>query len=126
MSKAIRLYLDADITHGPLLASILRQRQFDAVSAVEVGNDALSDLDQLAYAVEQRRTLLTFNIADFIRLAREYQVKGKSHYGIIVSPQIKGDQFKLLLRLVLNLLHRVDIDSLKDSVRFLQEFKQTD
>ena len=123
MSNVIKRYLDADITSGPLLASLLRQRNFDVVSAVEVGHDALLDQDQLACAVEQQRTLLTFNTADFVLLARDYYTDGLSHYGIVVSPQLKKDRFSLLLRLILNMLNRVDADSMRNSVRFLQEFK---
>jgi hypothetical protein len=93
---------------------MLRQRKFDVVSAIEVGHHALLDRDQLAYAVEQQRTLLTFN---------EYYADGLSHYGIVVSPQLKKDRFSLLLRLILNMLNRVDADSMRNSVRFLQEFK---
>ena len=123
MSTSIKLYLDADITSGPLLATILRQRQYDVVSAVEVGNDALPDRDQLAFAVEQERTLLTFNTVDFVSIAREYYNQAIPHYGIVVSPQLKKDKFGLLLRLILNMLNRVDVDDIQNSVRFLQEFK---
>lgn len=123
MSQPIKLYLDADITSGPLLASILRQRHFDVVSAVEVGNSALLDYDQLAYAVQHQRTLLTFNTADFVTLGREYYAQGQLHYGIIVSPQLKKDQFGLLLQLVLNLLNGVDAPHVQNTIRFLQEFK---
>ncbi len=103
---AIRLYLDADITAGPLLAAILRQRGFDVISAVDVGNDALSDAGQFDYAVEHQRVLLTFNIKDFIPLAETFYAEGREFPGLVVSPQIKGMQFSHLLRLVLNLLNQ--------------------
>lgn len=123
INHPVKLYLDADITSGPLLASILRQRSFDVISAIEVGNSALLDSDQLAYAVEQQRTLLTFNTADFVTLGQEYYTHNRPHYGIIVSPQLKKDQFGLLLQLILSLLNHIDANSLKNTIRFLQEFR---
>ncbi len=120
---APKLYLDADITAAPLLAKTLRQRGFDVVSAVEAGNDELSDQGQFAYANAENRVLLTFNIKDFVPLARAEYAAGRSFPGLIVSPQIKGDQFSLLLRLVLQLLHRTEDDAMRNSIRFLQEYR---
>jgi predicted nuclease of predicted toxin-antitoxin system len=120
---AIKLYLDADITAAPLLASTLRQRGFDVVSAVEAGNAALSDRQQFEYAIRHQRVLLTFNIKDFVPLAETFYVEHREFPGLIVSPQIKGTQFSLLLRLILNLLHRVDAETMHNTVRFLQAFQ---
>ncbi len=120
---AIKLYLDADITAAPLLASTLRQRGFEVVSAVEVGNDTLGDAEQLDYAIRHQRALLTFNIKDFISLSERCYAEGREFPGLIVSPQIKGAQFSLLLRLVLNLLHQVDESSMHNTIRFLQAYK---
>ena len=119
----IKLYLDADITAAPLLASSLRERGFDVISAVEVGNDALSDVAQFEYAISQQRVLVTFNIKDFVPLAEQFYVEGRQFSGLIVSPQIKGAQFSLLLRLILNLLHRVDDVSMQNAIHFLQSFQ---
>ena len=60
----VAIYTDADI-HGGLAAQI-RLRGFDAISAYETGNAELSDPDQLAYAVSQRRAILTCNLLDSI------------------------------------------------------------
>lgn len=120
---SIKLYLDADITAAPLLAKTLRQRGFDVVSAVELGNDAWSDREQFAFAVAQKRVLVTFNIKDFVPLAREEYAAGRTFPGLIVSPQIKGDRFSLLLQLILHLLQRMDADAMRDSIRFLQEYR---
>lgn len=120
---AVKLYLDADVTAAPLLASTLRQRGFDVVSAVEVGNDGLSDREQFEYAIEHERALLTFNIKDFVPLARTFYEADRSHSGLIVSPQIKGDEFHVLLRLILRLLHQTDEGQKHNTVRYLQEFR---
>jgi hypothetical protein len=119
----MQLYLDADITAGPFLAAILLQRGFDVVSAVESGNDDLGDQAQFNYAIAQQRVLLTFNIKDFVPLARALYEKGQEFPGLVVSPQIQGEQFHLLLRLVLNLLNHVDETAMRNTIRFLQEFR---
>ena len=46
--------------------------------------------------------LYSFNVGDFCRLHSEYLAQGKSHAGIIVSPQQKysvGEQMRRLLRI---------------------------
>ena len=69
MSKPA-LYLDEDVR--PLLAEVLRQRGYDAVHVIEVKREGKSDVDQLEYAVENQRVILTHNIRDFVLLSREY------------------------------------------------------
>ncbi len=120
---AVKLYLDADVTAALSLATMLRQRGFDVVSAVEVGSDDWGDAEQLAYAIEQGRALLTFNVKDFVPLVDLLYKRGQDFPGLIVSPQIKGAQFSLLLRLILNLLNRADDASMRNTIRFLQEFR---
>jgi len=42
---------------------------------------------------------------------------------IVVSPHLQGHRFDYLLRLVLNLLNQVDEASMRNTIRFLQEFQ---
>lgn len=120
---AIKLYLDEDVTAAPLLAATLRQRGFDVISALAVGNGGLADLDQFNYAIEHGRVLLTFNIKDFVPLTEYLFAEQREFPGLIVSPQIQGDQFRQLLRLILELLNRIDEPTMKNTIRFLQEFR---
>jgi len=62
----IRLYLDEDVHKR--VASALRLRHFDVISAHEVGHWGLSDEEQLTYAATEGRALFTFNTADYLRL----------------------------------------------------------
>ena len=39
--------------------------------------------------MQQQRVILTHNIADFHRLARDWHMLGKEHYGILLSPQLE-------------------------------------
>jgi predicted nuclease of predicted toxin-antitoxin system len=62
----IALLLDEDVR--PMLGEILRQRGYDAIHVLDAGHTGRSDTEQLAYAVSQRRTILTHNIRHFILL----------------------------------------------------------
>jgi hypothetical protein len=63
MSK-IRLFLDEDVWPG--LAVALREYDFDAVHAYEMERGGIPDADQLAYAAQERRAILTHNVRDFV------------------------------------------------------------
>jgi uncharacterized protein DUF5615 len=84
---AFPLYLDADV--HPMVARILRDRGFDALSANEAGHRQASDREQLDFAVTHRRTLVTFNVVDFVREARSCARDDRDHFGIVVSDQLE-------------------------------------
>jgi hypothetical protein len=114
----IALYLDSDMSRK--LAKALRDEGFDAVSAWEVGNEALKDDQQLEYAVSQQRAMVTFNEDDFTNLLNEYWHAGKEHYGIIVSEQLPVG---VVLKRLLRLLDTISADEMKNSFRNLGVFK---
>jgi predicted nuclease of predicted toxin-antitoxin system len=118
---AITLYLDEDV--DPLLAQVLRERGVDCLSTKEAGNLGCSDVQQLAFSVSQGRALLTFNVKDFIRLAQESARAGRHHAGIIVSDHLP---FRELLRRVLVLLQRQATTDLRNTLLWLQDFKDAD
>ena len=120
---AIKLYLDEDITAASHLATTLRQRGFDVVSTIEVGNRSADDRAQFAYAIAHKRVLLTFNIWDFVPLAQAFYAHGQEFPGLVVSPHLQGHRFESLLKLVLNLLNQTDEASMRNTIRFLQEFQ---
>lgn len=113
----VTLYTDADV-HGALAAQI-RRRGFDAISAYEVGNAALDDNDQLAYAVSQRRAILTCNARHFEPLFEEWWQAGRKHYGVIVTEQLPLGE---MLRRVLRLLNAISAEEMENSYRDLAEF----
>lgn len=94
-----KLYLDEDVHKR--VASALRMRGFDVLSAHEVGRIGMTDQQQLDYAISQERSLVTFNIAHYVKLNNEYMLSGKRHYGIILSEQLPvGEMIRRLLRLL--------------------------
>jgi len=101
MRQKIKLFLDEDV--HPELSVILREIGFDAVSTLEVKRRGNTDLEQIEYAISEGRTLLTFNIKDFVLLYNQLYSKGKDHFGIIVSSQIN---LKEIIKRILKLLSK--------------------
>jgi hypothetical protein len=114
----IRLYLDEDVHRR--VASSLRLRHFDVVSAHEVQRWGLSDEEQLSYAASEGRVLFTYNAADYLRLHVDWLQRGQVHHGIIVSDQLPIGE---TVRRLLSLLNRVAADEMRNELRWLQAFK---
>jgi predicted nuclease of predicted toxin-antitoxin system len=114
----IRIYLDEDVR--PLLATILRERGYDAVSAVELGRLSIPDADHFEYAATNNRSLLTFNIRDFVPLATRAIEEGRHFSGLIVTEQIP---FSQLLRRTLRLVGAVQSEEIADRVVWLADYR---
>jgi hypothetical protein len=65
-SLFIRLYIDEDVHKR--VATALRLRHFDVISAHETDRLGTSDDVQLQFAAEHGRTLFTFNTAHYLHL----------------------------------------------------------
>ncbi len=115
---AVSLLVDEDVR--PLLAETLRRRGFDAHHVVELNRGGLSDPEQLAFAVEQQRAIITHNIRDYVILDREYRMKGTVHFGILVCDQAP---FREVLRRTLRCLGRNSDADIHNQVVWLQDFK---
>lgn len=79
----MKLALDHHYSH--LIAQRLRAKGHDVAAAVELGWDAMDDEALLALCVEERRAVLTNNVADFAAIARRWQAEGRAHWGLIFS-----------------------------------------
>ncbi len=114
----IKLYLDEDISQT--VAVVLRSRGFDAVSVHEAGMRGKTDEEQMAYAINDGRVLLTFNAKHFAPLAKQLYKNGQSHFGIVISKQVNLSE---MIRLIVRMLKAGKADDLKDSFMWLQSFK---
>jgi hypothetical protein len=114
----VRLYLDEDVHRR--VASALRLRHFDVVSAHEVRRWGLTDDQQLSYAAMEGRALFTYNAADYLQLHLNWLRSGREHRGIIISDQLPIDE---TVRRLLSLLNRVAADEMCNELRWLQAFK---
>ena len=117
----IKLYLDEMIPVA--LAEVLNQYGHNAITAKQANMLGKDDNEQLAYAASRGRVILTFNIKDFIGLHKKWLADGKSHNGIIVSPEIRMTQFRHLLNLCLKMLNSVTSEEMVNSLYFLQKFQ---
>lgn len=93
----IKLYLDEDVHKK--IATALRLKGYDVISAHEAQKQSLLDYQQLDHAVSEQRAIFTFNAGDFDRLHKEYLNAGKNHFGILLSKQIPlGEAIKRLTK----------------------------
>ena len=79
----MRLALDHHYSRK--IAEQLRERGFDVVACVEREWQRLSDDALLSVCATERRALMTNNVADFVRLAREWQAQGRTHAGLVFT-----------------------------------------
>jgi hypothetical protein len=114
----IRIYTDEDV-YGKF-AEEMRQRGIDTASAAELGNLETEDSDQLAFAISQRRVLLTFNRVHYEQLAAQYFLEGREHWGIVISPQYR---FGELLSRVLKLTTMFTADEFRNQLFYLQNVR---
>ncbi|MBN1875854.1 MAG: DUF5615 family PIN-like protein [Anaerolineae bacterium] len=115
------VYVDADLT--PRVVNALRQRSYEAYSALEDGLDTATDEEILVRATALNMVVLTNNDRDFTYLAQQWMKSGRSHAGILISEQYRNRQFGEFLRRLLRFLDTVSADEMQDCVRYLSEFR---
>jgi predicted nuclease of predicted toxin-antitoxin system len=88
----MRFYLDADLSWR--IARIARNFGIDVISAIEVDMRTATDEEQLAYASEQGRCIVTNNRDDFMELDRIWQIEQSEHAGILITADsLPSDDF---------------------------------
>jgi hypothetical protein len=117
-SLFIQLYLDEDVYKR--VASALRLRHFDVLSAHEIDRLGVDDDAQLRFAAEHGRALLIFNTTHYLYLHQAWLQENKAHAGLIVSDQLPVGE---TIRRLLNLLNRVTADEIRNQLYWLQSFK---
>jgi predicted nuclease of predicted toxin-antitoxin system len=117
-SLFMRLYLDEDVHKR--VASALRLRAFDTISAHEIGRCGCSDEEQLAFASWEKRVIFTFNTLDYLQLHLAWLKQGREHFGIIVSDQLPVGE---TARRLMALLNQVTAEEMRNQMRWLQAFK---
>jgi hypothetical protein len=98
----VRVYADEDAGETAVVRG-LRARGMDILTTIEAQKCGATDQDQLAFAVQQGRSIYTFNVRDFDRLHRACLSRGDSHAGIIVLPDQRcsiGEKVRRLARLI--------------------------
>lgn len=77
--------LALDHHYSPLIARGLRDLGRDAVAAVELAWEAEDDEPLLTLCTNTGRSLMTKNVADFAVIARQWQIEGRAHPGLIFT-----------------------------------------
>lgn len=91
----MKFYLDEDIS--PKVADILKKNHIDAISAHRVEMIQASDDAQLAHAAAEKRTMVTRNRNDYIRLSVQFFNEMRPHHGVLIIPYtLPGDKFALI------------------------------
>ncbi|QYX32267.1 DUF5615 family PIN-like protein [Sphaerospermopsis torques-reginae] len=115
MSKIfISLYLDEDV--NVLVADLLQARGFDVTTTRDAGKLHATDVEQLAYAVSQTRTLVTHNRTDFEELVQSYFNSGQMHYGVIFA--VRRSPQEMVQRLLV-ILNQVTWEEMQNQVRYI-------
>lgn len=110
----IKLYLDEDVHKN--VATALRLKGYDVVSAHEAQKQSLSDHEQLIHAVSGERAIFTFNTGDFDRLHKLLAAQRSHHYGILVSKQLSlGETVKRLAKF----LFSHSAEEIKDNIYWI-------
>jgi predicted nuclease of predicted toxin-antitoxin system len=117
-NEPIKLLLDEHVWEG--LAEALTQRGYDVVHISNTGQRGMDDEPLLALATTQGRAVLTYNARHFVPLVRLWYEAGRVHAGVLLSTQLPPGE---LLRQVERLLATLSAGELKNTVRWLQEFK---
>ena len=116
----ITLYLDEDAMEMRLVRT-LRSHGLDVLTALEAGMRHHDDEGQLQLAADQGRSLYSFNVGDYLAIHNKWMSAGRSHAGIILSPQRRysvGEQSRRLVRLVTS----QTLDSMCNRVEFLSQW----
>lgn len=109
---------------SPDIATALRSRGEDVVSASDGKSHRLSDEQHLIRATADGRALMSFNYHDFLPIAAIWFKSNRSHAGIIVgNRQYRRRDFTALTRVIIALMDRVDAASARDSVLVLDDFR---
>jgi hypothetical protein len=114
---AVRLYVDEDAGEHAIVQG-LRARGIDVLTTIEAGQVGATDAEQLAFAIEQRRTIYTFNVRDFARLHRDHLQQGGEHGGIIVIPDQRYSIGEKIRRLA-GFIHRVTAEAMLNRMEYL-------
>lgn len=81
----MRFYLDEDLSHR--IAPIGRDMGLDIIATAECDRDGTPDEEQLRFAAEEGRVLVTRNSDDFHDLTNRFAAERRPHAGVLVVPR---------------------------------------
>ena len=81
----MRFYLDEHLS--PVIAEICRRHGVDVQATREAGRIGATDDDQLLFAAQEGRCILTENRRDFERLTNAFRERDLPHAGVLLLPR---------------------------------------
>jgi len=91
----IKIYLDEDVDVE--IAARLRAYGFDVLTTRDAGNTGASDEQQLIYAADAQRAILTHNRRDFTRRHKMWRAQGRKHWGILLCKRRHVDDLEMIV-----------------------------
>ena len=108
------LYLDEDFS--VLIAALLEAQGFDVTTARDEGMLGKSDPEQLEFASNHGRCIVTHNRVHFEQLHREYLESERHHWGIIISAHRRPYE---IARRLARLLNALTADEIADNLFYV-------
>lgn len=94
----MRFHLDADQS-ATVAAIAVRAFGIDVMSSHDLGMDHLSDEEQLLFAAQDERCIVTRNGSDFIAITGRFLEEGLPHAGVLIIPDsIQNYEFSRIAR----------------------------
>lgn len=113
----LKLYLDENLPES--IAKTLILRGYDVLTTFGSGNTGKSDKEQIEFASDDDRALVTFNIKHFSKLHIEYLKSGMTHKGIIFVKQMSLGE---ILNGLINVILTKRQDEIENNVVWLSQF----
>ncbi len=114
----LTLYLDEHVQLA--LAEALRARGVDILTTQEARNIGLHDVDQLAFAAGNKRSLFSYDKRHFAKIHYEWMSIKRQHAGIILSDQLT---IGLLLRRLMKLHLSLNTEDMINRLEYLSSWK---
>jgi hypothetical protein len=114
-----RLHLDADTSIKALLSALVERRHDVTRTPNDLITPDASDEAQLLAATAQGRCIFTFNVRDFVVLARRYP----QHGGIVLAAQASWTLSDLVMALD-RILSETEAEDWTGQVRWLNDWRQ--
>lgn len=110
----IELYNDEDVS--VLIAELIHARGFSVLTTLDAENLGKNDAEQLEFAVNHKKVLLTHNRVDFENLAKQYFEQNKIHYGIIIAVRRLPNE---MAQRLLEILNQNTADEMINQIRYI-------
>lgn len=116
-----RFYLDEDC-QASALASALRAHGIDVTTTNEEGQGGNRDEDQLQFATDSGRIVVSNNISDFCAIHSERLKVNRDHAGIVLFLQQAYSVGEIVRRL-LRLRHKLSADEMQNRLEWLSNWE---